>query len=79
MRWFPKSLILSTSLALVVLSLFPAPTHSQSAEVAHPGFGEKGIPGAAVTESFGPTPRTKNGHPDLSGIYFPRVPQGRTI
>lgn len=53
-------------LAMIVVASVPA--SPQAGQVSVPGFGK---PNAKALPSGGPTPRTPDGHPDLSGVWFP--------
>jgi hypothetical protein len=55
--------------AIGAWSLISAPVGAQTGDISKPGFGHAA--NAKPLPPGGPTPRTADGHPDLSGVWFP--------
>ncbi len=53
----------------VITFVASVPTRAQIGEVSKPGFG-KPVNAAPKLPKPGPTPRARDGHPDLSGVWF---------
>jgi hypothetical protein len=61
--------VLGAAAVLIGFSIASATAYAQIGEVSKPGFG-KAVKAPPPMPKPGPTPRTRDGHPDLSGIWF---------
>src|SRR5882672_11112414 len=63
------SLVIGAAAVLISFYIASAPVYAQIGEVSKPGFG-KAVNEPPPMPKPGPTPRTRDGHPDLSGVWF---------
>jgi hypothetical protein len=61
--------VLCAAAVLIGFYIASVPASAQIGEVSKPGFG-KAVKEPPPMPKPGPTPRTRDGHPDLSGIWF---------
>jgi hypothetical protein len=61
---------------LAFLCLASPSVNAQAGQVSVPGFGK---PNAHPLPKGGPAPRAKDGHPDLSGVWFPGLLGGEDL
>lgn len=73
----PFGICVVTAAALaVVFGLTATSAKPQAGQVSVPGFGK---PNAKPLPPGGPAPRTPQGHPDLSGVWFPGTTGGEDL
>jgi hypothetical protein len=61
--------VFGAAAVVIGFSIASASAYAQIGEVSKPGFG-KAVKAPPPMPKPGPTPRTRDGHPDLSGIWF---------
>ena len=69
MKKVVSQFLFSAGAVLTVFSIASPSGYAQVGEISKPGYG-KPLRDAPKMPKPGPTPRTRDGHPDLSGVWF---------